>query len=56
MLAKFTNETTARSFSQRTDKMSVIILGDDGRYWVVTMAEFAKLETQGFEAIRFSTN
>jgi hypothetical protein len=51
MLAKFTTETTARNFSQRTIKASAVVLGDDDRYWVVTLAKFAELERQGFEAI-----
>lgn len=51
MIAKFTTETTARQFSARTIKASAVILGDDSRFWVVTMAEFARLEAQGFEAI-----
>jgi hypothetical protein len=52
MLGKFNKEDLARSFSNRTIKMSMIILGDDGKYWVVTMAQGARLLKAGYEAIR----
>lgn len=51
MLAKFTNEQTARNFSDRTAIRSAIILGDDNRYWVVTMAKMEELVKAGYEAI-----
>ena len=52
MLGKFNSESLARSFSNRTIKMSGIILGDDGKYWVVTMAQFSRLLRQGYEGLR----
>ena len=51
MLGKFSKETLARSFSNRTIKMSMIILGDDGKYWVTTMAQGSRLIKAGYEAI-----
>jgi hypothetical protein len=51
MLGKFDSESLARSFSNRTIKMSVIILGDDGKYWVVTMAHSCRLVKAGYEVI-----
>lgn len=51
MLAKFTNETTARNFSNRTDKASAIVLGDDNKYWVVTLAKMEELVKAGYEVI-----
>jgi len=51
MLGKFTKERSARSFSERTIKMSAIVLGDDGKFWVVNLATMAKLEKQGYTVI-----
>ena len=51
MLGKFNSESLARSFRNRTVKMSVIILGDDGKYWVVTMAESVRLWKAGYEVL-----
>jgi len=52
MLGKFTRLGTARSFSARTIKASAIILGDDNKFWVVTLAEMSRLEKAGFEIIK----
>ena len=49
MLAKFNSLSLARSFSNRTKKASAIILGDDGKFWVVTLAEMERLLAQGYE-------
>ena len=46
---KFKNEKTAENFSNRTTKMSVIILGDDSRYWVTNGATAQKLEAAGYQ-------
>ncbi len=51
MLGKFNSEQLAKSFSNRTNKMSVIVLGDDGKYWVVTMGYGRKLYNQGYEVL-----
>ena len=51
MLGKFTDLNLARKFSQNTKKMSVIILGDDNRYWVVKMAKANELTKSGYQTI-----
>ena len=47
--AKFNSLANARSYSDRTVKASMVILGDDMKFWVVTMAVAAKLLTAGYE-------
>lgn len=51
MLGKFTSQKLAQSFSNRTIKANAIILGDDGKFWVVTLAEMVKLIEAGYEVI-----
>ena len=45
---KFSSRALAFSFANR-GKGLVVILGDDGKYWVVTMRKAAELEKQGYE-------
>jgi len=47
--AKFNSLANARSYSDRTVKASMVILGDDMKFWVVTMAVAAKLLADGYE-------
>jgi hypothetical protein len=49
MLAKFTNRQLANSFSQRTIKASVVMLGDDGKFWVVNLATMKAMLKSGYE-------
>jgi hypothetical protein len=49
MLGQFNSIHLARCFAARTTKMSAIILGNDGRYWVVTLAEMDRLLAAGYE-------
>lgn len=49
MLAKFNTYAIAKSYSDRTIKASVIILGDDGLYWVVTLGEGQRLVHAGYD-------
>ena len=49
MLGKFQNYVNAESFSNRTIKASVIMLGDDNRFWVVNLATMEKLLNAGYE-------
>ena len=49
MLGKFTKLSSAQSFSNRTDKASAIVLGDDNRFWVVTLAAMENLLKAGYE-------
>ena len=51
MLGKFNSLSLAQSFSNRTDKMSAIVMGDDGKYWVVTLAKMEELINAGYEVI-----
>lgn len=45
---KFSSRALAFSFANRGKGLAVI-LGDDGKYWVVTMRKAAELEKQGYE-------
>ena len=47
--AKFNSLANARSYSNRTTKVSMIVLGDDCKFWVVTMAVASKLLAAGYE-------
>lgn len=49
MLGKFRNINTAFAASNRTIKASVVIMGDDNRFWVVTMKVGFRLLAAGFE-------
>jgi len=49
MLAKFNSRTAAINFNSRTIKASAIILGDDDKFWVVTLATMEKLIRGGYE-------
>lgn len=48
---KFNKESNAWNFVNRCEKGHVIVLGDDGKFWVVTFAQFAQLEKEGYEAL-----
>jgi len=49
---QFIKETSARGYSSRTVKASAIVLGDNGKYWVVTLAKMEQLLKEGFEVIK----
>lgn len=49
MLGKFHSHKTAEQFSNRTYKMSVVMVGDDRKYWVVTLAEMERMLKAGYE-------
>lgn len=49
MLAKFNSQKLAESFSNRTEKASAIILGDDDKFWVVTLGKMEELLNAGYE-------
>ena len=51
MLGKFQHYANAKSFSSRTIKASAIMLGDDGRFWVVNLATMEKLLNAGLELV-----
>lgn len=52
MLGKFNKLSTAINFSNRTDKASAIVLGDDNKLWVVTLAQMTKLEKAGYQVVK----
>jgi hypothetical protein len=46
---KFNNLLNAKDFADRTVKSMVILLGDDGKYWVVTLGLGEELVKSGYE-------
>ena len=48
---RFNALANARSFQNRATKTMGIILGDDGRYWVVTGSQMARLIKAGYDAV-----
>ncbi len=46
---KFTNRECAFSFANRAEKTLWVMLGDDGRYWVTTPANCARLGKMGYQ-------
>jgi hypothetical protein len=48
---KFNTLRYAESFAARCHKAHMIIMGDDMRFWVVTLAQGEKLIRAGYEAI-----
>lgn len=50
-IAKFGALNNAKNFSNRTVKASAVIMGDDGFYWVVNLANLNKAINLGYEVI-----
>ncbi|MDO8615283.1 MAG: hypothetical protein Q7T33_06050 [Dehalococcoidia bacterium] len=48
---KFNTLGTALSFRCRCTKIWLVVLGDDDQHWVVTPADAAHLERQGYEVV-----
>ncbi|QKI80600.1 hypothetical protein [Kroppenstedtia eburnea] len=46
---KFNQLATAQSFANRCQKIQMIILGDDDKFWVVSPREAKALETAGYQ-------
>lgn len=46
--SKYNSRELAFSAAARS-KCDVVMLGDDGKFWVVCMADAARLEAAGFE-------
>ena len=46
---KFTRRDLAQSFANHCTKMMMVILGCDGKYWVVTPADGERLNRLGYE-------
>jgi hypothetical protein len=47
--ARFQSRELAFSFAARPPKTLWVMLGDDGRFWVTTPANCARLEKMGYE-------
>jgi hypothetical protein len=47
--ARFRDRALAESWAGHAAKAQVVMLGDDGRYWVVSPADAARLERLGYE-------
>ena len=48
-IAKFSTLGVAESFAARCAKLHMVMLGDDGMYWVVKAADGEKLYKLGYE-------
>ena len=46
---RFASRENAFSFASQPGKPMWVMLGDDGRYWVTTPANCARLERMGYE-------
>jgi hypothetical protein len=46
---KFNDLFLAQNFAARCKKIHMVIMGDDGMYWVVTMATAQRLVKAGYE-------
>lgn len=46
---KFYSRTNAFSFADRCIKAQMVILGDDDKFWVVSMAQGEKLIRAGYQ-------
>lgn len=48
-VAQFTSRALAFAYANRAAKTLWVMLGDNGRYWVTTPANCARLERMGYE-------
>lgn len=46
---KFNSLSTANSFVNNAIKPIAVMMGDDNKFWVVTMADAQRLEKAGYE-------
>jgi len=46
---KFNTYAAANGFSLKTIKATAVLLGDDGLFWVVGLADMARLTDAGYE-------
>ena len=46
---KFSALATAKSFAGKAIKAMAVMMGDDGKFWVVTMADAQRLEKAGYK-------
>lgn len=50
-MAKFTTLQNAKAYQSRAIKPMIIIIGDDGLIWVVSMRDGNRLIKNGYEAV-----
>ena len=50
-MSKFKSLKLAESYREHSIKAKAIVMGDDGRFWVVTLAEMQRLERLGYEVL-----
>jgi hypothetical protein len=46
---KFTSLSTANNFVNNAIKSMAVMMGDDNKFWVVTMVDAQRLEKVGYE-------
>jgi len=46
---KFNSLALANNFANNAIKSMAVMMGDDNRFWVVTMADASRLEKAGYE-------
>jgi hypothetical protein len=46
---RFSNFANAKDFTDRVTKSMAILLGDDGKYWVVSLSMGEQLVKSGYE-------
>jgi hypothetical protein len=46
---RFTTLAQAQRFADNCTKAHAVMLGDDERFWVVSLGDAARLERQGYE-------
>jgi hypothetical protein len=49
--ARFRDRGRALRFADGAAKRHAVVLGDDGRHWVVTPADASRLERMGYEVL-----
>jgi hypothetical protein len=47
--AQFSSRASAFSFANHSAKSHVVMLGDNGKFWVLSFADAVKLEKLGYE-------
>lgn len=50
---KFNTVAAAQSFINRAEKLMVAVHGDDDLIWVVTPAQYSRLEAAGYEPVEW---
>lgn len=50
-LTKFNNERLAIQYTYNTIKPTVVMLGDDNKYWICTLKEASILSKAGYKTI-----